>query len=345
VVFHADQLTDASHTILGRVFWHAELGVTVFFLITGFLLYRPMFAAAVGDAPPTPTALFYWRRILRIVPAYWIALIVLAPLLIYAHPLGLANILFVQIYRPAWTRSGIPPGWSVCVEMSFYLLLPVYARTLQGRWGTLDRLSRRRRELQLLAVLAVASLAFRELISVAGISQYATDPLPGTLAWFCIGMSLAVISVHPHPAGRLHRIAEHPSWCWGAAAAVYALTSITLEESEHSIVVFAAYGLIAALILLPIVLGTPVRFSGGRLLQTRVVAWLGLVSYGIYLYHYPIEQHIHLHAGSTTANLLLLGAIGAAAAVACGALSYYIVERQALRLKRAGAVARLRRAS
>ena len=59
------------------------------------------------------------------------------------------------------------------------------------------------------------------------------------------------------------------------------------------------------------------RFAGGRLLHSRPAAWLGLVSYGIYLYHQPIMQHIHLHTGSTLGNLLLLGIVGGTIAITC----------------------------
>jgi peptidoglycan/LPS O-acetylase OafA/YrhL len=129
IAYHADQLASPSgtypiNTVLGRALSHVDVAVAVFFAITGFLLYRPFFAASIGDAPRVPTRVYYWRRLLRIVPAYWLALIVLAPILTYAHSLGLPNFPFAQVYDPSQARSGIEPAWSVCVEMSFYILLP-----------------------------------------------------------------------------------------------------------------------------------------------------------------------------------------------------------------------------
>jgi len=66
-----------------------------------------------------------------------VALLVLAPVLAFATPAGVANFLFLQTYKPAWVRSGTSPGWSVCVEVSFYVLLPGFAALLERRWGAL----------------------------------------------------------------------------------------------------------------------------------------------------------------------------------------------------------------
>src|SRR3954464_11053371 len=50
-----------------------DFGVTVFFLLSGFLLYQPFVGAALGIDPPPSIPRFYLRRCLRIFPAYWIA--------------------------------------------------------------------------------------------------------------------------------------------------------------------------------------------------------------------------------------------------------------------------------
>jgi peptidoglycan/LPS O-acetylase OafA/YrhL len=343
VLFHADQFSGANGAI-GRILGHLDVGVAVFFAITGFLLYRPYFASAVGDAKRTPAVVFYWRRLLRIVPAYWLALLVLAPVLTFARPAGIGNILFLQIYRPAWVRSGIAPGWSVCVEMSFYLLLPAFAWYLQRRWGHLARAERRRIELRLIGALAVFSVALRILIHAEVHNVYMVDPLPATFTWFSGGMALAILSVEPGRAGDwLKRVATNRPWVmWGAAFVLYAATLSThgVIESE-SVLVFIAYTGIAGLILAPLVLGEP-RFAGARLAVTKPIAWLGLVSYGIYLYHYPLMGEIH-PSGAPTVRLLVYAAFGLAIAVAAAALSYYLVERQALKLKRVTSFPRLQR--
>src|SRR5262245_48380037 len=63
---------------IGRVFARFDMGVALFFIISGFLLYRP-FVSARLDGRAAPRVLRYARRrVLRIVPAYWLALTVLA---------------------------------------------------------------------------------------------------------------------------------------------------------------------------------------------------------------------------------------------------------------------------
>ena len=88
-----------------------NMGVTVFFVISGFLLYRPFVAAGL-EARPAPRPLrFYRRRLLRIVPAYWVALTIvglvpgLAPHLFDHWP---KYYFFLQIYSPS--PDGIGPA-------------------------------------------------------------------------------------------------------------------------------------------------------------------------------------------------------------------------------------------
>ena len=51
-------------------------GVALFFVLSGFLIYRPFVAALVDGRPVQSTAAFWWRRILRIFPAFWLVLFV-----------------------------------------------------------------------------------------------------------------------------------------------------------------------------------------------------------------------------------------------------------------------------
>src|SRR4051812_27260591 len=105
---------------VGAVLSRFDLGVALFFIISGFLLYRP-FVSARMDGRSAPGVLRYGRRrLLRIVPAYWLALTVLAiwPGLggdVFGHvPV---YYLFLQNLRIEWLQGGITTAWSLCVEM------------------------------------------------------------------------------------------------------------------------------------------------------------------------------------------------------------------------------------
>lgn len=100
---------------------------------------------------------FTRRRLLRIVPAYWLALTVLS-----IKP-GLADVFthdwwryygFLQIYDPVTRLSGLTVAWTLCIEVTFYLALPVYAAFARRAFSGLERSGRIRAELALLTGLA-----------------------------------------------------------------------------------------------------------------------------------------------------------------------------------------------
>ncbi len=101
-------------------------GVPVFFVISGFLLYRPFVASRLGVAPQPQLRRYTRRRVLRIFPAYWVALTVLA-----IYP-GLPGVFtdrwwvfygLVQNYSPSEQFHGLLQAWSLSVEFTFYILL------------------------------------------------------------------------------------------------------------------------------------------------------------------------------------------------------------------------------
>jgi peptidoglycan/LPS O-acetylase OafA/YrhL len=330
---------------LGAYTARLNMGVTLFFLLSGFLLYRPFVAARLEGRPPVRIRDYTRRRVLRIVPAYWVALTVLAlspGLPAFWDGPWWRSYTFTQNYWLESTVQGIFPAWTLCIEISFYLALPFVAaaigRVAGRRWGV---------ELALLAALAVASLALRTALQEDGGFFVLQNTLATYLDWFVYGMVLAVVSVAS--AGRewpaLKVIERRPWLPWAGAAVAFWFVATQLDLPRGFFLVYTninylgehlGYALIAVLLLLPAIFG--VRGGGWprRLLAWRPLAWLGLISYGIFLYHGPLVLWLKRNEADTWlpgSGYLSITIPALAMAVAAAALSYYLVERPALRFK------------
>jgi peptidoglycan/LPS O-acetylase OafA/YrhL len=330
-----------------------DVGVTIFFVISGFLLYRPFVAARLASAPRPGVLSYARRRALRILPAYWLALTLLA-----IYP-GLTGVFddrwwvyygFLQVYDHDWFVffQGLGQAWSLCVEMTFYAALPLLAMLLAWLPGR-DRRAKARGELILLAVLALATLAFRAAVHSTHPEPAGAQTLAGLFYWFALGMALAVVSVAVQALPRRPRpvrwAADHPLGCWIAAAALFVLAAeigksvqaVPANTGGRALVQYVLYGVIALLVTLPAVFGDGVTGLPRRVLGHALVAWLGLISYGLFLYHLPIvarltEWGVGDHLPGPGFVPIFLAALGVS--VACAAASYYVVERPLLRLKR-----------
>ena len=352
VVFHVASLTGAvKDSLTGRVAVQlGGLGVLVFFVISGFLLYRPFVAArARGGAVPSLRR-FARRRVLRIVPPYWTALTLLA---IFPGIVGVFSGDFWRFYgfgQLYWDESlgqGIPPAWTLCVEVTYYLLLPA--------WVLAFRRARLRWDLAALAAVALAGVVVQVLAARQQIPRVWADALPGQMPWFALGMALAIWSVvaeEREPA----IVVRRPILCWGLAAAaltVMVATSRggTLAEIAAALAVpaevvpllrrIALSAVLAVGLLLPAVFGERAGGLPRRVLAAAPVAFLGTVSYSLYLYHLTVAEWLGLDRDPghfSSAGLGLADDLGSAptpvllaltllVASAIAAVSYRFVER------------------
>ena len=335
-------------TLIGPYVARLDVGVTLFFLLSGFLLYRP-FVQARRDGLPQPRLLPYaWRRTLRIVPAYWVALTLAAVVLSLPGVLTPSGIVtfygFLQVYDGDTALKGLGQCWTLCVEVAFYALLPLWAwlvrRLAPGR--------SLRAELAALVLLAAVGIAYKAVVLGAfGSVTVSFEPtllvLPAFLDHFALGMAIAVLEVGWEERGAAPAlVTRRPALWWAAAAAVFvgvaAVSGIDATPAESTpgeyAVRHAANAAVALGLLLPAVVGTGII---GAFLVWTPLRWLGIVSYGIFLYHLPFlqllsdqglsrwEAHVHPY--------LLWAGAGLAGAVALATLSWFAIERPALRLK------------
>ncbi len=214
----------------GALLARLDIGVTLFFVLSGFLLYRPFVAARLEDRPALRLRDYARRRVLRIVPAYWLALTVLAiwPGLTFTGPRWVYYG-FLQNYDFLWVLGGLGQAWSLAVEASFYVLLPFYALAL----GALTRRFAPRRtlavEVTVLGALSVGSLVLRWYIHHTSHSQVLLFTILCTFFWFALGMGLAVASAAWHDResrpGVIGLVERAPSLWWAAALGLFAVMS------------------------------------------------------------------------------------------------------------------------
>lgn len=330
--------------------------VAIFFVLSAFLLYRPMIAHR-GGGPASPKVGDYARRrFLRIYPAYWLALTALAIVpglfgvftghwpAFYSLAINLDPIYNTAACPPADSFAcGLPQSWTLTTEMTFYIALPFYAmltgliaRRFPRRWVRI--------ELLLLAALAILSVGLNADPIALREQPWFRFSLLGHFLWMAIGLALAVLSVAYRRTGDLppvfRQLSERPALCWAAALGVYLLTVFTLDpvpfivaadSTPQFLATHLAHALLATLIAIPVFFGDPNAALPRRLLGNRPIVWLGLISYGLYLWHVTIAYYLGFGGAEAgyVENFLLTLAI----AIPISALSYYLLERPLMRLK------------
>ena len=284
-----------------------NVGVELFFVISGFLLYRPFVAARLDGRAPQRLREFFRRRALRILPAYWVILTVLA---IYPAVHGPFSgdfwryYGFLQLYDKDTVSLGMPVAWSLCVEVSFYLALPLWAWAMREfRW-----------RIDLVALALFGTAGFLVQLAMVHHRELSTlaQTLVGQAPYFAAGMSLAVLSV-----ASTHRIGEHPAVrfvrqrpevCWLGALAAW----VVLSALQPAGGIFGAIrrtdllgvsgiaettllqAVFVTLLVLPAVFGDRAGGLPRRVLAWGPVAWVGMVSYSVYLWHLPVAELLGL---------------------------------------------------
>jgi peptidoglycan/LPS O-acetylase OafA/YrhL len=344
------------------------LGVTLLLLLSGFLLYRP-FAEAVMSAARVPRLRRYLvNRAWRIFPAYWAILLVTtfvfntasAPVDGHARTGDLAehsgifvlNLFLLQGFIPDGVFTGIGPAWALTAVVTFYVVLPLLVLAAVG----LAARASSRRGRTLAALVPAAALIGLGLVGKAiGTFVVPAGPSGGWGAdWhtviersffahadiFGFGMAAAVAHVLATDGRRVPRWLPFALLSASLAIALPTTKLLetevggvnTLSNSAYDTLMAAAGGLFLLFVLLPPHLGSTNARLLTRVLETRYVVALGVVSYSLFLWHMPVIILLREHgltlagAGGFLVNeLLVLGM-----AVALSVCTYHYFERPAL---------------
>ena len=366
LVFHVWRIgsPDGEPYDLGRVSAlvpDLQFGVALFFGLSGFLLYWP-FAGAIVRGHDGPGAARYLRnRMLRIVPAYWVILLVSALVLdAVLRPGGkvgaltdpwllLQSMLFVQNYDADQVVTGIGPAWSLNVEVVFYLCLPLLAFAAVV-------LARRIRPVAAALVPAAFLLAFG--LAGKAIAAWVVPPLAPYDGWendwhsviersflgqadlFAFGMALAVARVLWEDGRlRLPRRWRGVTLVVALAALAIIVTTFTDEGVQMS---YSPWNTVVALDLALLLAAVVLTHDDHRrprvvrALDWRPLLLVGVVSYSVFLWHEPLIRWLNdngLTVGGVGGFLLTLGLM-LAVTLALSVATYRWVEAPSLRLKR-----------
>jgi len=331
-----------------------DVGVAIFFAISGFLLYRPFVARSFAEQPTLDVRSFWWRRALRIFPAYWAAL-TLSILFFGVRVTGgikgyAAHYALVHVYTSRRIAvGGLNQSWTLAVEISFYLFIPLYAfvmRRLGARRSAPARLQTELLGLGALIIIAQVSRIFVFAGPFDYVHKLGEYWLPTNLDWFAAGMLLAVVSawvsVRTVTATWLDRVGELAVLWWALAALAFFVVchlgfplALTPLSGKQFYVRQVLFGLTAFFLLVPAVFGPAERGPVRRFLRWAPVAYVGLVSYGLYLWHQPwIHQAVlWMRFPTFQGSLAALLTVAFAWSLILASLSYTLLERPVLRWK------------
>lgn len=336
----------------GYVFARFDFGVTLFFLISGFLLFRPWSRSAMIDGHKPDTSAYAKRRFLRVVPAWFVTAVVVLAFMPGIAPTGrnwACNLTLTQIYVQQCSLNGLTHMWSVAIELTYYAALPVIA-FFAGRVHRGNPNASTRAQLIVVGTTTLLALVYNVLVNFGPLRDVdgAAGWLPRYLDWFAAGMFLAICvsRLHlPDPPQWLVRFnrSAHDAGTWVVIGVAVLLLSCTplaggygLERNlgwpdlmKHLLYLAAAVAL-----LVPGVLGARENGLWGRAMTSELMVFLGTISYGVFLWH-PFVLETTMYVAKIppfNGQFILLLIPTVFGGIVLGWLSWILIERPSIRL-------------
>jgi peptidoglycan/LPS O-acetylase OafA/YrhL len=307
------------------------VGVCTFFALSGFLL-TALLIREWDDNGSIRVSEFYRRRVVRLLPA----IVAFVPVVvIWSALLGFDDTregLFTTLLVSNWARINDEPmgvlahTWTLAIEAQFYVIAPgLFLLAIKGRTA--------RRPYLLPAVLAAAVATWRaslwlfagNLVGWAdgGLLIYVTRATDTRLDAILVGAAVAFVYARTK--------VTVPGWVATTSFAALIAMGFADPEGDRMIVWGMALATVCAgvLILHLVTADSPVH----RVLVWRPLTFLGLISYGLYLWHLPVYKLLYLQAPGLPWWFVATVAIGLSILLAVA--SYYLVERPFLGHRRA----------
>jgi peptidoglycan/LPS O-acetylase OafA/YrhL len=288
-------------------------GVQIFFVISGFVI-----ALSLARVTLTPRSVgnFILRRQLRLDPAYWVCLAIVATNFYVASRYqpgrsapGALDLFLNAFYLPRFFHRPmiLSIAWTLALEVQFYLIFVLIA------W--VDQTISRAREASAVGVAIVFGLAVVSLVRAAGLEK---DSLA---VWFIDAWYLFAMGVLTFWAVS-GRASAAPLF-----ALIAAVLAVSLWRSQSEMLV----GAVSA----AIIYAAGVRGRMGTWLSGRIIQYLGGISYSIYLVHWLVLFHLMnagiAWTGRSVASGLLWALVGCATSIVAAHLLHVLVEQPSMR--------------
>jgi peptidoglycan/LPS O-acetylase OafA/YrhL len=318
--------------IVVDAFAFGGFGVVGFFTLSSYLITRLLLMERASTGRIRLGA-YWWRRILRIWPLYYLLLAGTA----IASAIGIPGAVvggstpYYLTFTLNWAASlmHLPPNslghtWSIGVEEQAYLILPLLAVLgATGRWRVLVFLA-----------------ALGPLARLIAIQLH----LPGSLLWNATTSHLDVIVI----GAMLAVVQQHHGRVWGALERLLAgrrglmvlttglvllmLCTLLRVDLYFTRLSTVSYLLVSLLTTAAIVVALGARCVGR---PSRMLAWLGRRTYGLYMFHWPVLlslEAVDMHLGRTFGPAELI--LSLTLTVALAVVSYELFEKRFLALRR-----------
>lgn len=306
----------------------------IFFVLSGFLITKIL----LFEYEKTGTVCFktfFYRRLVRLAPAFYIVLACFCIYVLYClntldGSKHLVDVVISALYLSNWARAlnTHPPDflghtWSLAAEQQYYLLWPVVLLTL------LKRCSGSHKVVVPILLIALVSWLLRICLGLNGYSiSRIFNGLDTRIDGLMIGCATAVFIFYRH---KFYRIT---AWlnCWVNSLSMFSAIGIFLflifgkwYTYWMHYYGFVLVELFVAIILIDIYTNPICKFR--KYLGKKWLVWLGSISYGLYLWHYPIFRILSSMGAEWHEKFIL----GLASTIALSTISYYAIERPLLR--------------
>ena len=357
-IVHFQQFTAISGALgnidFARWMINGNTGVALFFTLSGFLLSLPFWRGLQEDKPVSMRN-YFQNRLVRIVPLYYLCFVALLALKGFSGAeVNFNNIMshlfFLHNLKDKQVMSLNPPFWTLAVEMQFYVLLPLLFLLFR-------KVGHRSAQVFLPVFIVMWGGGF--IFTMQMLETWVGWPLSFSLIW-----PFGVYASGPDSPAMTYSLAGHlPHFLMGIFAASLFLSAKKTNYAIRNDALIVVCCLLLILILstnldeyfyfdygrynFPVVPAlltflvylTPQSNLIKRVLELSALKWLGITSYGLYIFHYPVQKGVKLFFDrlgySVVEQPLSFGFIALIITISLASVSYIVFERPIIQYFRA----------